>query len=266
MNRLDQAFVEGAEQGAVRLLPFLPAGFPDVSTTMAILERLTPKGCTAVELGIPYSDPIADGPVIQDAFARALATGFRVEDLWSALREARPRLAVPLIAMVSYSIVFRRGPERFVEEALMAGIDGLIVPDLSIEESPVLHEICQQRGCALTMIAAPTSTARRRETIARISSPFIYYQSIAGITGERSALPPDLVQNVESLRQLGGKPVCVGFGIAKPEHVRDVCRVADGAIVGSAIVRRMIAATDRGVPHAALVDEIVAFIEELGAG
>ncbi len=248
------------------LLPYVTGGYPDPGATVEILRRLEPRHCTAVEIGIPFSDPVADGPVIQTSFSRALERGFRLGALFDALAAARGDIAVPLLTMVSYSIVYRRGPRRFVEQARAAGIDGLIVPDLAFEEAAELAEVGRACDCPLVLIIAPTSEPTRRRQIAKLSEPFIYYQSLAGVTGERAALPPDLAQHVAELRAESDKPICVGFGISTPEQVAAVCAVADGAIVGSAIVRRMNAAVERGAGAAELADEVVAFIEMLGGG
>ncbi len=266
MSRLQQSFDTFRTAGRRALLPYVTAGLPDVDATIAILRRVDPQRCACVELGIPFSDPIADGPVIQASFQTALAAGFRVSALLDALRAARQDIAVPLVAMVSYSIVYRREPAQFVAEARGAGLDGLIVPDLAFEEADGLAAICHAQGCPLVMMVAPTTTADRRARIAALSEPFVYYQSLTGVTGERAALPPDLPAHVAELRRLTGKPICVGFGISTAEQVRAVCRVADGAIVGSAIVRRMNDGVARGMDRDALAASVTDFIGELAQG
>ncbi len=266
MNRLIESFAERARARRGSLVPYVTAGYPDVATTVEILRGIEAASCACVELGIPFSDPIADGPVIQTSFSRALAGGFRIDALLDALREARGTIAVPLAAMVSYSIVYRRGPAEFVAALRAAGIDGLIVPDLAIEEADELSHVCRAAGASLVMIAAPTTTPSRRTKIAQLSSPFLYYQCVAGITGERAGLPPDLAPAVAALRAASGRPVCVGFGISTPEQVRAVCAVADGAIVGSALVRRMNDAVDAGLRGAALATPLLEAIRTLAAG
>jgi tryptophan synthase alpha chain len=200
--------------------------------------------------------------VIQTSFYRALESGFRLRDFFDQLAAARDagEIRVPLVAMVSYSIVHRLGHAEFLDRAR---VDGLIVPDLSVEEADELAQLGRARGCPLILIAGPTTDERRRARIAALSGPFVYYQSIAGVTGERLGLPADLASNVASLRAASGRPVCVGFGLSRPEDVRAACRVADGAIVGSALVRRMTEAIDNGVPRAAQIESIVGYIEEL---
>lgn len=263
MNQLQIRFGELHAAGRKALLPYITGGYPDVATTVEILRRIDPQRCACVEIGIPFSDPIADGPVIQTSFSRALERGFKLDDLFAALQAARGEIAVPLLAMVSYSVVYRREPGHFVEAARAAGFDGLIVPDLAIEEAEELAAVARQHECSLVMMVAPTSDEQRRRQIGVLSEPFIYYQSLAGVTGERQSLPPDLTEHVRQLRTETGKPVCVGFGIATPAHVRAVCMVADGAIVGSAIVRRMNEEVDRGHARDTLADAVAKFIAEL---
>lgn len=266
MSRLRATFQELRTSGRRALLPYITAGYPDAATTRAILRRIDPATCACVELGIPFSDPIADGPVIQASFSRALERGFRLDDLLAALRAGRAEIPVPLVAMVSYSIVYRRGPERFVAAVRDAGCDGLIVPDLAFEEAADLAALGRTHDCPLVMMIAPTTAPRRRAEIAALSEPFIYYQSLSGVTGERAALPADLTAHVQELRAQTNKPICVGFGIAQAEHVRTVCQVADGAIIGSAIVRRMNAAVDRGAGPEEIADAVAAFTAELATG
>ncbi len=252
-NRIDQAFADLAARGRKGLLPYVTAGLPDLQTTEAVLEALAGLGVTAVELGLPYSDPIADGPTIQASFTRALAGGVRIRDIMAMVARVRRRVDLPLLAMGSYSIVHRVGPERFAAMARDAGLDGLIIPDLSLEEAPQTAALLAGHGLRLPMLVAPTSGPQRRERIARTSTGFVYYMSVAGITGERAQLPPDLPEQVASLREVSRLPVVVGFGISTPEHVRLVCSVADGAIIGSALVRRMMEAQDAGAPRDRIV-------------
>ena len=252
--------------GPPRLLPYITAGYPDVDTTVELLGRLDPAACAAVELGIPFSDPIADGPVIQTSFSRALEAGLRLAPLLDALRGCRGKLPVPLVAMVSYTLVYRRDPRAFVDAAREAGIEALIVPDLALEEATELAELGRAADCPLVLLIAPTSGADRRRRIAALSEPFIYYQALAGVTGERATLPADLTAHVAELRGETDKPICVGFGISSAAQVRAVAAIADGVIVGSAIVRRMNEAVDRRAPRAALVQSVTDFVGELATG
>jgi tryptophan synthase alpha chain len=266
MNDLQTAFARATSTGHKALLPFITAGCPDIDTTLAILRRIDPSHCACAEIGFPFTDPIADGPVIQTSFTRALAGGFTTDAFLPALGAARPDIRVPLVAMVSYSIVYRRGVKAFMAALRTAGVDGVIIPDLALEEAGDVADVARATQCSLIMIATPTSTADRRARIAELSDPFIYYQSLAGVTGERRALSADLATQVADLRTLTDKPICVGFGISTADHVREVCAVADGAIVGSALVRHVLDGIDAGAPPGASVERVIARIGDLATG
>ena len=223
----------------IGLLPFVPAGYPNLETTAATIVEMERAGASAIEVGFPFSDPIADGPVIQEAFNEAMARGVRVSDIFRAVRDVRPHVALPLVAMISFSIVFRYETGRFLSDARAAGFDGLIIPDLPPPEAGPVCDATRAAGLDTVMLVAPTTTPARRAAIVKLCSGFVYYLSVSGTTGERNELPPDLIENVNQIRALGTCPVCVGFGVSRPEHVRMLKGVADGAIVGSALVRRM---------------------------
>lgn len=265
-NRIDNTFASLAASGGKALMPYITAGYPDIETTARLLQAMPQAGASVIELGFPYSDPIADGPVIQESFNRALGAGLHVDDIFRQVASVRDRVDAALIAMVSFSIVYRIGVERFIARAAESGFDGLIIPDLSLEEAPAIAEQTARAGLCLVMLAAPTSSPERFERFGRISQGFVYYIAVAGTTGERDQLPSDLVENVQRLREIGGKPVCVGFGVGKPEHVRTVCQVADGAIVGSAIVRRITAGIDAGDSSETIVKSVTSFVAELAGG
>lgn len=236
---LAQVFANLKAKGRIGLLPFVPAGYPDLATTKLVLPALEQAGASAIEIGFPFSDPIADGPTIQEAFTAALSKKLKLADILAAVAEARPKLSVPLISMVSYSIVYRYGAKRFFKDAHDAGFDGLILPDLP---PPEAQNICAQvraAGLDTILLVAPTTTAERRREIAGLCSGFVYYLSISGITGARDRLPADLEQNLKQLREITHVPLCVGFGISKAEHLVQLTGLADGAIVGSAIVKCM---------------------------
>src|SRR5690606_21804980 len=211
-NRIDDARSALAAAGRKGLLPYVTAGLPDLDTTERILLALAAAGVTAVELGIPYSDSIADGPVIQTSFTRVLERGSHVRAILAMAGNLRQRQQLPVLGMLSFSIVHRIGQERFVGMARDAGLDGLILPDLSLEEAPRTAKMVQEAGLRLPMLVSPVSPAERRRRIAEMSSGFIYYMSVAGITGERKELPPELVTNVRELRAASGRQVVVGFG------------------------------------------------------
>jgi tryptophan synthase alpha chain len=267
MNRIDALFAGLKRAGKRALMPFITASDPDLPTTSALLTELLGRGAHMVEIGIPYSDPIADGPVISASYTRALAKGVRLEQIFATIRSWRDATrdtqmaSAPLVSMVSYAIVHRRGPEPYLRDAVAAGLDGLIVPDLPVEESESLAKLVKAADLRLIQLITPTTPRDRAVRIARTTTGFIYYVSVAGITGERDALPPELTDDVAWLRTQTDLPVCIGFGIAKPEHVRMLAPVADGLIVGSAIVRRLAGADGR--PSAEVVGEVGRFVEEL---
>jgi len=240
-----QSFADLRGRG-IGLVPFLPAGFPDLDTTTAALSAVDAAGPAVIEIGFPFSDPIADGPIIQQAFTAALDRKLKVRDVFQAIREASLRISSPLVAMLSYSIIFRYGAERFFADARAVGFAGVIIPDLP---PPEANKICRQIGAAgldATLLIAPTTAAERRREIAALCTGFVHYLSVSGVTGARSELPPDLAQNVRQLKGLTDRPVCVGFGISKPQHLAALTGIADGAVVGSAIVRRMIDSASAG--------------------
>ena len=264
MNRIDAIFQDLRGRGTKALMPFVTAGDPDVDTTAALLPALEQAGASVVELGIPFSDPVADGPVIEASMTRALDGGVRVRQVLDMVARVRPHVSLGLVAMVSYSIVHRLGPARFVQEATQAGIDGFIFPDLPVEEADTVAQPVRDAGAVMSMLIAPTTPIERAERIAKASSGFVYLVSRAGITGESKALPPELGERIERLRAATDLPVAVGFGISSREHVQQVVQVADAAIVGPAIVRRIGAYREAG--RDALVEQVGAFTKELAAG
>ncbi|HEY1923121.1 MAG TPA: tryptophan synthase subunit alpha, partial [Tepidisphaeraceae bacterium] len=185
-------------------------------------------------------------PIIQQAFTAALDRKLKVRDIFKTVREASPRISSPLVGMLSYSIVFRYGAERFFADARAAGFAGVIIPDLPPPEAAKTCKQISSAGLDASLLIAPTTSAERRREIVSLCTGFVYYLSVSGITGARNELPPDLAQNVRQIKAMTDRPVCVGFGISKPEHVAALNGIADGAIVGSAIVKRMIDSTSAG--------------------
>lgn len=271
-NRLVKTFRDLRAENRSALLPFITAGYPDLETTAALLGEFASRGVRVCELGIPFSDPIADGPVIQASYTRALDAGVTCDGIFETVRRFRqaagpqsatrnPESDPALLAMVSYSIVYRRGPQRFCADAADAGFDGLIVPDLPLEEAGDFEPLAAEAGLCNVTLIAPTTPPDRRLELARHSRGFIYFISVAGTTGERDKLPDETIAAVRELRRRTDTPVCVGFGISRPEMVEAVCEVADGAIVGSAIVHRIADAADK--PRDELVRTVGDFVGEL---
>jgi len=243
---ISQAFQETKAAGQIGLVPFIPAGYPDLATTAALLPALERAGATVIEIGFPFSDPIADGPVIQEAFVDSLSRKIKVADVFATVAKIRDQVSLPLVGMLSYSIVFRYGISQFVKDAKSAGFDGLILPDLPPPEAQRVCEQVRAGGLDTILLVAPTTTPQRHAEIARLSSGFVYYLSVSGITGERDQLPADLAENVRQLKSVTALPVCVGFGISQARHVSQLAPVSDGAIVGTAFVRRITAHRNEG--------------------
>lgn len=245
-------------------MPFLTAGDPDLATTARLLPALEAAGASICEIGIPFSDPIADGPVIQASMTYALDRGVRVNQVFESVASVRSKVNLGLVAMVSYSIVHRLGVKRFVDDAKAAGFDGFIFPDVPLEEAEATREVVGRARLILSMLIAPTTSDARAEAIARMSSGFVYVISRSGITGEQRALPAELPARLRRLRGVTDLPMAVGFGISTADHVRQVVEVADAAIVGSAMMRRVAQHRDAGGD--AVVREVEALTRELAAG
>jgi len=261
--RLEAMFAANRAAGRKALAPFVTAGDPDADATVAILEAVGKAGASLCELGVPYSDPIADGPVIQASYTRALGKGLTLADVFDAARRASAHTPMPILAMASYSLIFRRGIDRFVADALAAGLAGFVVPDLPLEESDDLDAACRAAGLALVRLVTPTTPPARAEAIAKKSTGFLYCVSVAGVTGARTDLPPGLVDRVTWLKTKTDVPILVGFGISGPEQVKAVAAVADGVIVGSALVRRISDAAGRPTPE--MLADVAAYTAELAA-
>lgn len=261
-NALDRVFVELKSRQEAAFVPFIAAGDPNLSVTGRLLEELTNRGASVIEVGFPYSDPIADGPVIQSSYTRALEQGVRVADIFRMVSDLTGEKKVaPLVAMVSCSIVFRRGLKDFVAQAARAGFSALLVPDLPAEEAEDVWVACQERGLRLVQLVTPLTDPRRLDTILSRASGFLYFVSVAGTTGERHAIPPYLRERVTELRAISQLPVCVGFGVSTPAQAAEIAAFADGVICGSAIVRRVTAFRD--LPTDEMVARVGDFVAEM---
>lgn len=261
MSRIDKTFAQLKADNRKALLPFMTAGDPDIDFTADLLQDFSESGASVCEVGVPYSDPIADGPVIQASYQRALEDGFRLQHLMDARKQLGESVTIPTVTMVSYAIIHRMGMKEYIDTALAAGFDGAIVPDLLVEEAGEFSQLCRERDFSLIQLVTPTTPRDRQVRIAESSSGFLYFVSVTGITGERNALPPGLVENVDWLRQRTDLPICIGFGISQPEHVKELAPHADGLIVGSAIVKRIAGANDSN--RDAVRTEIRAYLKEM---
>ena len=256
MGRIEDAFIK---QNKKRLIPFITAGDPDLATTEQLLIELSQAGATLIELGVPFSDPMADGPVIQRASERALKNNFGLQELLDTAARARKRIDTPIILFSYYNPLLQFGLKRVAQAARDAGVDGVLVTDLTPEESGEFE--AELRACELDMIflVAPTSTDERLKLVAEHARGFIYAVSRAGVTGTRSSVSAEAERLVNRVREFSTLPIAVGFGISNAEQVADVHRYADAVVVGSAIVAEMERLA--GAPEVAR--RIAAFVTEL---
>jgi tryptophan synthase alpha chain len=237
VSQIEQVFARLRLRGERALIPYFCAGDPDLETTARLIAEADARGADVIEVGLPFSDPLADGPTIQRAAVRALERGTSLYRLLPVLAGVSGRIRTPLVVMTYLNPLHRYGLERVTRDLASAGVAGLIVPDCPIDESPPLARAAGRAGLDLVALAAPTSGPERLRRIARASRGFVYLIPLTGITGERTEVPAELVRLVRDLRAVTTKPIGVGFGISTPEQVAAVVRHADGAIVGSAIVR-----------------------------
>jgi tryptophan synthase alpha chain len=258
-SKLDRTFAQLRQRGEKALIAYVMAGDPSLQDTEQLVVELEQAGADIIELGVPFSDPIADGPVIQQAAERALRSGTSLRTILPMVTRLRARTQIPLVLMVYYNNVHAFGPGRFCHEAAQAGIDGLIIPDMPPDEASPLKGPAAAAGLQLIFLLAPTSTAERRTFVARQSQGFVYYVSLTGITGAKLLSMADVSKNVEKIRKVTHVPVAVGFGVATPEDAANVAAIADGVIVGSAIVRQI--ALHREKPG--MVKHVAEFVRSL---
>lgn len=261
MGRIGQTFERLHHLHERALIPYITAGDPDLEATKALVREMVRRGGDIIEVGVPFSDPLADGPIVQRASQRALQGGTTVRKILHMVGELRPDVGAPLVLMTYYNPVFRYGEAAFVADALAAGVDGLIIPDLPPEEAKTLIDLTSETPLDLIFLVAPTSTPERMATIAAVSGGFIYYVSRLGTTGVRDRLSDDLRSMLEKLRTATPKPIAVGFGVSTPEHVRRVAEMADGVVVASAILKLIEDLPDRGQ----VLERVGDFVAELKA-
>ena len=239
MSRIEKKFREVLGRKGKAFIPYIMAGDPNLERTRELVGILEECGADIIELGVPFSDPLADGPTIQKAAQRALGEGVTLGKVIGFVGSLRKTTQIPIVLMTYYNLIFRYGEERFVREAYTAGVDGIIVPDLPPDEAGVLLSFSKSTGFDVIFLVAPTSTDERIKRVARASRGFIYYVSITGITGSKLSIDASIGSHIEKIRQTSRKPVAVGFGIATPEEASEIAKIADGVIVGSAIVKRV---------------------------
>ena len=263
MNRIDKKFQDLRKKKSRAFMPYLCAGDPTPKLTPELLLTLEEAGADMVELGVPFSDPIADGPTIQRASERALQHRISLLQIIDMVRELRHKTEIPIALMSYYNPIFRMGEEQFCKAAQEAGVDGVIVPDLPVEEAKPLLDVAPCYGLSTIFLVAPTSPPARMKSIATASTGFIYCVSLTGVTGVRKTLSSEVESMIAELRKHSDKPLSVGFGVSTPEHANKVAEVADGVVVGSAIVNVVEEHKD---DETKLLTAVKQFASELAAG
>ena len=263
MNRIDKKFQELRAQGVGAFMPYVCAGDPNPELTPKLFLTLEEAGADLIELGVPFSDPIADGPTVQRSSERALTHNISLEQILAIVSDLRPQTEIPIALMSYYNPIFRMGEEAFCKAAHEVGIDGLIVPDLPPEQAQSLLEIAPNYNLATIFMVAPTSPPERMKLIASVSTGFIYCVSVTGVTGARATLSDEVTPMVTELRKHTDKPISIGFGISTPEQATRVAQIADGAIVASAIID----AYEKHIgDEAKLLTTVKQFASDLAAG
>jgi tryptophan synthase alpha chain len=266
MNPIDALFRDLRSAGKKAFMPFLTGGDPDLAFTKAALTAVAEAGAHLVEVGLPFSDPIADGPVIQASYTRALNAKLKLADLFETLKQTstQPGWRTPLAAMGSYTLIYKRGAAAFIRQAKAAGLSGAVLPDLPVEEAEEFAKVAADHDFKPILLVTPTTSPARAEKVVKACGGFVYVVSIVGITGERDRLPSSLRDMLTRLRAMTDLPLCVGFGVSKPAHVTELREIADGVIVGTAMVRKLEQAGQPGQRETALA-ELRATVAELVA-
>ena len=259
MTRIDETFLKLKKKGEKALITYITAGDPDLKTTESLLYCLAEQGADIIELGVPFSDPMADGITIQHAFERALQNPFSMELIFDLVKTVRKKISTPIILFGYYNPFYQYGLKKLCAEARDAGVDGLLIVDLPPEEAQSLKTEALACGLDLVFLLAPTSTEERIKQVASMASGFIYYVSVTGVTGARERLAEMIDQNVLLIRRYTSLPIGVGFGISTPEHIRAMLPYVDAVIVGSAIIK--VVEEYRGMPE--LIKEVGTFVKSL---
>lgn len=259
MTRIADTFTQLRARGEVGLIPFVTVGDPDIETTFALVHEMARQGADIIELGVPFSDPMADGPTLQRAAERALQHGTSLSHVFELVRRLRQSLTIPILLFGYYNPIWRYGGERFAADARQVGVDGVLCVDLPPEEAEELKRETDRHDLDMIFLLAPTSSLDRAQKVLARARGFIYYVAVTGVTGVRVALPADLSDMVRRIRAISPVPVGVGFGISSAEHAVQVAGVADAAIVGSAISQVI----EQSLGQPDLVPRVGALIAEL---
>lgn len=237
MRKIEEKFIKLREDNKKALIAFITLGDPSIEDTIENINLLEAEGVDIIELGVPYSDPLADGPIIQGSYHRALENGFKIKDIFYTLKKVRKESNIPIVLMMYFNIVFSYGVKKFIDEIKEVGVNGLIIPDLPLEERGDINTYCENIGVSLIPLVAPTSKERIKNIVAS-SSGFIYCVSVNGTTGERATVDNNIGEYMELVKSSTDIPCCIGFGISSRESVAKVKNYCDGIIIGSAIVKR----------------------------
>lgn len=259
MNQLEKTLSGLKKKGQKFLVPFITAGDPSLAVTTQLIKTIEASGAAALELGLPFSDPLADGPTIQASYQRALKKGVNLDGIFKMLKKLKGQVSIPLILMGYYNLIYHYGLNRFARTAKACGVSGIIIPDLPPEEAGDWLKVAKKSDLCPIFLVSPVSSKARIKMVARISRGFIYYVSLTGTTGARAKLPPDIAGYIKAIKRLTKKPVCVGFGISKPAQVKALSRIADGVIVGSALVKLI----NHVIPAPAGIHKVGTFIKSL---
>ncbi len=263
MNRIEAKFEQLRAEGRSAFMPYICAGDPSHEISRKLLLTLEEAGADLIELGVPFSDPIADGPTIQKASERALVDKISLREILDMVETLRQETQIPIALMTYYNPIFRMGEVEFCAAAHRAGVDGVIIPDLPPEEASTLLEVAPAHDLATIFLASPTSSPERMRLIASVSTGFIYCVSVTGVTGARTSLSEEVQPMIIELKKQTQKPICVGFGVSTSEQANAVARLADGVIVGSAIINVM---EKHLGDKAAILSSVKGFADELAAG
>jgi len=259
MNRITKKFIELKSQKKKAFVAYLTVGYPNIATTEKLVLALSRAGVDIFELGVPFSDPLADGPIIQEASAFALRNKVNLEKVFSLAKRLRKKINNPLLTMGYYNPILSYGLERFAKKAKLCGLDGIIIPDLSLEEEKDLRQCLDKFGIYLINFLAPTTDLPRVKHIAKQSRGFIYYVSVTGVTGARTKLAAGIFDRISYLKKFVKVPICVGFGISTKEQFRKITKFSDGAIVGSAIIKKI----KENIGKKDLVNKVVNFTKRI---
>jgi tryptophan synthase alpha chain len=259
MNRIEKKFQELKKENKKAFIVFITAGYPNLKVTGKLTMALSEIGVDILELGVPFSDPVADGLLIQEASQVSLEKKTTLNDILNLVKRVRKTSDIPISLMSYYNPIFCFGEERFIKRARDCGVDGVIIPDLPPEEASKLIRLSAKFNLCVIFFISPTSTLKRIKSVSRVSKGFIYYVSLTGVTGPRKNIPDDLVKNLKMVKRYVGKPVCVGFGISSARHVKQIQKVADGVIVGSAVIKEI----KRNINRRDLIERVTGFVRRL---